>query len=74
MTYYGLQIMEEFAGNSNVNLSVGMIIPQFYNHGCQAGSMRHRLSGLIAAPTNVVTLVSAPSNSAKSETGLDRTT
>lgn len=49
-------------------------IPEFHNHGCQAGSIRHRLSGLIAAPTNVVTFVSAPSNSAKSKRGLDRMT
>lgn len=32
-----------------------------HSHGCQAGSMRHRLSGLVAAAIRVVTLVSPPS-------------
>jgi len=33
----------------------------FYSHGCQAGSIRHKLSGLVAAAIRVVTLVSPPS-------------
>lgn len=36
-----------------------------YNQGCQAGSMRHRLSRLLAAATSVFTLLSPPSNWAK---------
>ena len=47
---------------------INFVMQTFYNHGCHAGSMRHKLSALIAAPTNVVTFVSAPSNSAKSKT------
>jgi len=37
-----------------------------YNHGCQAGSIRHRLSRLLAAATRVLTRLSAPSNVARS--------
>jgi len=37
-----------------------------YNHGCQAGSIRHRLSRLFAAATSVLTRLSAPSNVARS--------
>lgn len=32
------------------------------SQGCQAGSMRHRLSRLFAAATRVLTLLSPPSN------------
>lgn len=39
----------------------------FYSHGCQAGSIRHKLSGLVAAAIRVVTLVSPPSYWARSE-------
>ena len=38
----------------------------FYSHGCQAGSIRHRLSGLVAAAIRVVTFVSPPSYCARS--------
>jgi len=38
-----------------------------YSHGCHAGSMRHRLSGLVAAAIRVVTLVSPPSYWARSK-------
>ena len=44
---------------------------QIQSQGCHAGSIRQRLSGLIAAPIKVVTFVSAPSNSAKSEINLN---
>lgn len=36
-----------------------------YNHGCQAGSIRQRLSRLLAAATSVFTLLSPPSNWAR---------
>lgn len=32
-----------------------------YSQGCHAGSIRHKLSGLVAAAIRVVTLVSPPS-------------
>lgn len=35
------------------------------SQGCQAGSMRHRLSRLLAAATRVLTLLSPPSNWAR---------
>lgn len=42
-----------------------------HNHGCQAGSMRHRLSGLVAAAIRVVTFVSPPSYWARSVEGTE---
>ena len=39
---------------------------RFHNQGCQAGSMRHRLSLLVAAVTSVLTRLSVPSNVARS--------
>ena len=38
---------------------------QAHSQGCQAGSMRHRLSRLLAAATRVLTLLSPPSNWAR---------
>ena len=38
----------------------------FYSQGCHAGSILHKLSWLFAAATSVLTLLSAPSNVAKS--------
>lgn len=43
--------------------SCGCGAPQ--SQGCQAGSMRHRLSRLLAAATRVLTLLSPPSNWAR---------
>ena len=39
---------------------------QVYSQGCQAGSILHRLSWLLAAATRVLTRLSAPSNVARS--------
>lgn len=39
--------------------------PRAQSQGCQAGSMRHRLSRLLAAATRVLTLLSPPSNWAR---------
>lgn len=39
--------------------------PISQSQGCQAGSMRHRLSRLFAAATRVLTLLSPPSNWAR---------
>ena len=36
-----------------------------HSHGCQAGSIRHKLSWLLAAATNWLTLLSLPSKVAK---------
>lgn len=38
-----------------------------HSHGCQAGSMRHKLSWLLAAATNKLTLLSVPSKVARSK-------
>ena len=38
-----------------------------YSQGCQAGSILHSLSWLLAAATRVLTRLSAPSNVARSE-------
>lgn len=38
-----------------------------YSQGCQAGSILHRLSWLLAAATRVLTRLSAPSKVARSE-------
>ena len=45
----------------------------FYSQGCHAGSMRHKLSGLVAAAIRVVTLVSPPSYWARSEKAMKYT-
>ena len=37
-----------------------------HSQGCQAGSMRHKLSGLVAAAIKVLTFVSPPSYCARS--------
>lgn len=37
----------------------------FYSHGCQDGSILHKLSWLFAAATSVLTLLSVPSKLAK---------
>lgn len=45
--------------------SEGPPSPPAQSQGCQAGSMRHRLSRLFAAATRVLTLLSPPSNWAR---------
>lgn len=53
--------------HSDASLSLKAIgmSQSFYSHGCQAGSMRHKLSRLLAAATSVFTLLSPPSNWAR---------
>lgn len=50
-----------------VNSAVPFLLspPISQSQGCQAGSMRHRLSRLFAAATRVLTLLSPPSNWAR---------
>lgn len=50
---------------SSLVLSCGPAVAAPQSQGCQAGSMRHRLSRLLAAATRVLTLLSPPSNWAR---------
>lgn len=51
----------------NLHLTVFDKVVSPYSQGCQAGSILHRLSWLLAAATRVLTRLSAPSKVARSE-------
>lgn len=51
----------------NLHFTVFDKVVSPYSQGCQAGSILHRLSWLLAAATRVLTRLSAPSKVARSE-------
>lgn len=51
----------------NLHFTVFDKVVSSYSQGCQAGSILHRLSWLLAAATRVLTRLSAPSKVARSE-------
>lgn len=59
--------MQDYPPPVNLHFTVFDKVVSPYSQGCQAGSILHRLSWLLAAATRVLTRLSAPSKVARSE-------